>query len=427
MKRVLIIGGGGREHALAWKLRQEGHEIIAAPGNPGIAQLGRCVPSLDVKNHAAMADFVQQEQIDFTVVGPEAPLATGIVDHFRYRNLPIFGPSKAAAQIETSKTFCCKLLEDAGVPIPHTSYLDSFAHMKRTLSFVDNPERIVLKKSGLAAGKGAEVVRTNSDLVPALVRLEKIAGDDTFLVQYMEEGAEMSCFYLADGSDFVFAGTAQDYKPLYPGGSMTGGMGGFAPHPLLTSQLRLQADDMVRRILKKMAELGCPYTGVMYIQLMITSRGPVVIEINCRFGDPEAELLMPLLDCELLPLLMATANGTLRHHPEPRFKKQVSVGIVISSEGYPDEPQTGRIIRGFENYANPGDPECYANVFHAGTKIRDGELVTGGGRVLTVVGQAGSYKAAKDLATRAVELISFEGAYHRTDIADEAIAAEEAK
>lgn len=428
MSRVLIIGGGGREHALAWKLLQEGHEVCAAPGNPGIANSGATLaPALDIKSPKAVADYVELTGLDFTVVGPEAPLEAGIVDYFRERKLPIFGPTKAAARIETSKTFACKLLEAAGVPIPHTTYYESFAHMKKTLSFVDKPERIVLKKSGLAAGKGAEVVRTNADLEPALARLEKIAGDDSFLVQHMVEGTELSCFYPTDGSDAVFMGSAQDYKPIGEGntGPNTGGMGGFSPHYLWTHQLRLEVEErIVRPTIKQLAEIGCSYTGVLYFQLMLTAHGPVVIEINCRFGDPEAQLLMPLLDCELLPLLRATADGTLRRHPEPRFKRQVSVGVVVSSEGYPDEPKLGRQIFGFEHQENLYDPRCYAHVFYAGTKLVHGQLVTSGGRVFTVIGHDNNYREAKYKAMRAVGLISFEGAYHRTDIAKEAIAQE---
>lgn len=415
MQRVLIIGGGGREHAIAWKLHKEGHKIHAAPGNPGIALFAKCV-QLDVKNHREVAQYVKDNSIDFVVVGPEAPLADGIVDYFNGRDLPIFGPTKGASQIETSKEFCCLLLAEAGVPIPFTSYYQDFASMRQAVESSNG--RIVLKKSGLAAGKGAEVVRTKDDLPEALARLEKL-GEDLFLVQHMEEGPELSFFVLTDGDDFLFLGSAQDYKPLYPGGPNTGGMGGFSPHPILTAELKQQIEEtVVRPTIKALANYGCPYKGVMYFQLMITKRGPVVIEINCRFGDPEAQLLMPLLDCELLPLLQATTKFGFLRMFEAKFHQQVAVGIVMASEGYPDKPTTGCVIEGVEIVI---DASKWVHVFLAGTKAEGGRLLTAGGRVLVVVGLGHSYKHAKSAANEAVGLIKFEGEYHRNDIADEVI------
>ncbi|MBX4204879.1 MAG: phosphoribosylamine--glycine ligase [Candidatus Doudnabacteria bacterium] len=421
MQRVLIIGGGGREHAIAWKLHQEGHEIHAAPGNPGMALFARCV-ALDAKNHLSVVRYVKDNAIDFVVVGPEAPLGDGIVDTFNGLNLAIFGPTKAASRIETSKYWCCGLLEDARVSIPFTSYFASFASMREEVQGTHG--RIVIKKSGLAAGKGAEVIRMASDLPGALARLERLE-DDQYLVQEMEEGPELSFFVLTDGDDFLFGGSAQDYKPLHSGGPNTGGMGGFSPHPILTAELKTQIEEtIVRPTIKALANCGCPYKGVMYFQLMITKRGPVVIEINCRFGDPETQLLMPLLDCELLPLLQATTKFGFLRMFEAKFKPEVAVGIVMASEGYPDKPITGRAIIGLDLGPEHVGPNDYAHVFHAGTKLVDGQVVTSGGRVLTVVGTAPDYYTAKNVAMKAVSLIKFEGEYHREDIADEVIATE---
>ncbi|MEJ0021423.1 MAG: phosphoribosylamine--glycine ligase [Candidatus Doudnabacteria bacterium] len=422
--KILILGAGGREHSVGKKLAEEGHEIYAAPGNPGIAQIGRCVTELDVKDHKAVIDYVKSNGIGFTFVGPEAPLDAGIVDDFERFGLPIFGPTKMAAQIETSKEFCCTLLEAANVPIPATLYYNNFAAMEQSVA--GSSGGIVLKKSGLAAGKGAEVVRNSTDLIPALTRLKKL-GDGSFLVQTMEEGPELSYFVLTDGTDFVFLGSAQDYKPLYPGGPNTGGMGGFAPHPILTSELQKTIDEtVVRPTIKALAEVSRPYKGVLYIQLMITKRGPVVIEINCRFGDPEAQLIMPLLNCELLPLLQATTKSGFLRMMEAKFKPWVSVGIVMASEGYPDDPKTGRFITGLDREPGPNDPNHYAYVYHAGTKMVEDQLVTSGGRVLTVVGTDSEYEMAKNMAMMAVSLIWFEGEQYRPDVGNEAIAAQAA-
>ncbi len=416
--RILILGGGGREHAIAWKLHKEGHEIHAAPGNPGIALFGKCVP-LDVKNHRKVVQYVDDNSIDFTVVGPEEPLADGIVNHFNRFELPIFGPTKEAAQIETSKAFTTQLLQKIKVPIPKTEIYGSFDMMQVAAGFLFNQgQEFVIKKSGLAAGKGAELVRRGANLPETLARLAKLGKDDLFLIQELVEGPELSFFVLTDGDDFLFLGSAQDYKPLHPGGPNTGGMGGFSPHPILTDELKHQIEEtVVRPTIRALAKYGCPYKGVMYFQLMITKRGPVVIEINCRFGDPEAQLLMPLLACELLPLLQATTMTGILKKLVVKRKPWVSVGIVMASEGYPDKPIIGREITGLS-------AEHFAYVFHAGTKKEDHRVVTSGGRVLTVVGFGQDYEYAKNAASVAVGMIKFEGEYHRTDIGDEAIAAQ---
>ncbi|MGE5297779.1 MAG: phosphoribosylamine--glycine ligase [Acidobacteriaceae bacterium] len=415
--RVLILGGGGREHAIAWKLRQEGHEIFAIPGNPGIAEVGTCLGgAILLKDNVALASVAVVANIDFTIVGPEAPLANGIVDHFNKHRLPVFGPTKAAAEIETSKEFCCHLLESAGVAIPKTTYFQSFGAMKGTASAMKPP--FVIKKSGLASGKGAEVIKSGEDFLPAMARLEKLEAEETWLIQRMAVGPEMSYFVLTDGEDFAFLGSAQDYKPLYRGGPNTGGMGGFSPHPLLTSELKQTIDDqIVEPTIRTMAGIGRQYKGVLYFQLMITDKGPVVIEINCRFGDPETQLMMPLFDFKLLPLLIATTKAGSLQKLGKRWpvSKDKTVGIVMSSRGYPGTPETGSMILGL-----PEEAEEYL-VFQAGTEFRDNVLVNSGGRVLTAVGKGETYVSAKVRALEAVRGISFIGAYYRDDIADEVI------
>ena len=416
--KVLLLGSGGREHAIQWKLTTEGHEVVSSPGNPGIAEHSRIV-TLDIDNHTEVSNFVRAEHIEFTVVGPEAPLAAGIADHFNRLGLPIFGPTKAAAEIETSKSYCCQLLHEAGVPIPLTHYYPDFASMKSAVTHSEGG--IVLKKSGLAAGKGAEVVRTRAGLAESLTRLEKL-NDGPYLVQNMEEGPELSYFALTDGEDFLFLGSAQDYKPLFAGGPNTGGMGGFSPHPILTPGLRIQIENqIVKPTIRELAKDGRPYRGILYFQLMITAKGPVVIEINCRFGDPETQLLMPLLDCELLRLLKLTTMSGFIKKVQAKFKPGVSVGIVMASENYPDTPKTGRIISGLDTKPGPPQADLFTHVFHAGTKRVDGQLITSGGRVVTVVGTHDNYKNAKSSAIQALSQIQFEGQYHRTDIANEVI------
>ena len=422
--KILTIGGGGREDAINWKLLGEGHQVLSASGNPGMEKRGvTLIPNLNVKDFKAVADYVEGLGVGFTIVGPEAPLEAGIVDYFNERGLPIFGPTKSAARIETSKSWCCQLLgkREVDVPIPFTDYFANFAAMRNTLVYDEKRAGVVLKKVGLAAGKGVELVKTKGELDHALARLERLVrelGDDEFLVQNMEEGPELSAFYLTDGADFAFLGSAQDYKPLYKGGPNTGGMGGFSPHPLFTSDLRAQVEEeIVAPTIKGLAAAGCPYRGVLYFQLMITQRGPVVIEINCRFGDPEAQLLMPLLDCDLLPYLQATTlNGVLGRLAPVKFNEAVTVGIVMASEGYPDKPIIGRPITVDANL----DESVLE--FDAGTKLDEpGNLVTSGGRVRTIVGVWSEYLQAKSLALRRAGQTHFQGAQYRDDIADEVL------
>ncbi len=420
--KVLFLGSGGREDAIHWKLASEGHEMFAAPGNPGTASRGKNV-QLDINDPQAVADYVVAAGIEFTVVGPEAPLAAGIVDHFNSRNLSIFGPTKEAARLtEISKADCCGLLQAADVPIPTTFVFPNYEEMVNQVVGMTLP--LVIKYDGLAAGKGVRVVTTLRELKEAwdFFRTFKNA---PYLVQELVQGTEVSCFYYVDGTDFLYGGSAQDYKRQLDGnkGPNTGGMGGFSPHPSIDDLTRGVIEDLiVRPTIKKLSEIGTPYRGVMYFQLMLTKDGPVVIEINCRFGDPEAELLMPLLDCELLPIMLATTKDGELRKLTVKFKPGVSVGIVLASEGYPGEPHDNKLITMDPYYLLGSDRDRRVTVFQAGTKINEQqELRTKGGRVLTVVGRMPTYRQAKALALQGAREISFEGKQFRTDIADEVI------
>lgn len=418
-KKVLILGGDARAHALAWRLWREGHEIHAAPGNPGIQRFGTCVP-IDPMEFEKLAEYVESNGIDLTVVGPEAPLAAGIVDFFSERHLAIVGPTQAAARIETSKGWCSELLASAGVPIPTTWKYPDFTAMEEAAWRKQCP--MVTKMDGLAAGKGVEVVRTEAELPKALTRLKQLDQGGRFLIQQMVTGPELSFFVVTDGEDYQFLGSAQDYKPLYPGGPNTGGMGGFSPHPVLTPALQAEIErTIVAPTIAALAADGCPFRGFLYFQLMLTERGPVVIEINCRFGDPEAELIMPRLDCKLFPLLLAaTGHGPALAECEVKFRPEVSVGLVLASEGYPDKPLVGRPIT-----LLPYDPALGVDsyLFHAGTKWgTNGQLETSGGRVMTAVGLGTDYTVAKRAALELIEAVRFNGRHYRTDIADEVIA-----
>ena len=420
--KVLVLGSGGREDAIHYTLFNEGHEMFAAPGNPGTASRGKNV-QLDINDPQAVAAYVVAVGIELTIVGPEAPLAAGIVDCFNSRNLPIFGPRKEAARFtEISKQACCELLTAADVPIPRTEYYGSFAEMAELISH--NLLPFVIKFDGLASGKGVRLVGTRKELRAALEFFAKFK-PGPYLVQELVEGTEASCFYYVDGTDFLYGGSAQDYKRQLDGnhGPNTGGMGGFALHPAIDPLTRRVIEDMiVRPTIKKLSEIGCPYRGVMYFQLMLTRNGPVVIEINCRFGDPEAQLLMPLLDCELLPLLLATTKDGELRKLTVKFKPEVSVGIVLASEGYPGEPRDNKLITMDPHYLLGSDRDRRVTVFQAGTKVNEQhELRTKGGRVLTVVGRMPTYQQAKQLALQGAREISFEGKQFRTDIADEVI------
>jgi phosphoribosylamine---glycine ligase len=416
--KVLIVGGGAREHALAWKIRQDDPNIdlLAAPGNPGIASLGRCVP-VGVGKLEELASLAENERVDLTVVGPEGPLESGIVDLFRSRGLPIFGPTRAAARLETSKRFAKELMNRAAVPTARAAHFRDSSRAKRALGEFGIP--VVIKASGLAAGKGVIIAQSIAEAEAAIdAMLEDLvfgdAGGEILIEEFME-GEELSLFAVSDGERALPLITAQDHKRLLDGdfGPNTGGMGAYAPTSIATPELERQVmREIIDPTLAAMRAQDAPFTGLLYAGLMLTEEGPKVVEFNCRFGDPETEALMPLMDSSLLELLAAVgAGGSLTRSRVPDWKPLSAVTTVVAAEGYPEKPRTGDVIE-------LPDVPAGVNIFHAGTaRNSSGELVTAGGRVLAVTAVAEQLSDAAEQSRAVAEAVSFKGKQLRGDIA----------
>lgn len=418
--RILLIGGGGREHALAWKLAQSDkvEKIFAAPGNPGIAMLKKC-SCIDLKldDLEKVADYAEEESIDLTVVGPEATLVAGIADVFKRRGLPVFGPSKAAAQLEGSKAFSKELMAKYNIP---TAFFKICEDMETAKAYVkEKGAPIVVKADGLAAGKGVVVAMTEEE---ALEAIEEMMGDHKFgnagarvvLEEYME-GEEASLLAFTDGKTVVPMLAAQDHKRIFDNdqGPNTGGMGTYAPAPVMTDILRLKATERILKpIVAAMAKEGTPYQGCLYAGLMIKDDVIKVVEFNCRFGDPETQVVLPLLESDLAEIMLACATGTL-DQADVAWSDKAAVCVVMASGGYPESYETGKVITGLAE----ADAQENTVVFHAGTKNAAGSIVTAGGRVLGVTAVDDNIRAARDRAYAAVENIKFDGAFYRKDIA----------
>jgi phosphoribosylamine---glycine ligase len=398
--KVLLVGSGGREHALAWRLAQDPglEELHAAPGNPGIARLGRCHP-VHAEDGEGLLALCRALQIDLAVIGPEAPLVAGVGDLLRHAGIAVFGPSGAAARIEGSKRFAKDVLLAAGVPTAET------------LAAARAP--CVLKADGLAAGKGVFVCRTEPELDAGLSAVAAIAGEH--LVEELLEGREVSLFALADGSRALPLPPAQDFKRLEDGdrGPNTGGMGSFSPAPGLTAGKASELVELVHRpVLEELSRRGAPFVGLLYAGLMLTAEGPRVLEFNCRFGDPETQSILPLLEGDLLAALAAAAAGDLSG-VELGVSTEAAVTVTLAAGGYPAAGDRGSAIGGIDEAEATG-----ALVFHAGTALGDGGVVTNGGRVLNVTATGPTFAAARARAYAGVERISFAGARYRTDIAE---------
>jgi len=422
MTDVLLVGGGGREHALAWKLAQSPGlgRMIAAPGNPGIAAHARCVPVKDTAIDDLVA-LAQQERPDLVVVGPEVPLALGLADRMRAAGFAVFGGSAAAARLESSKAFAKELMARHRIP---TARFGTFREAVAARAFCrELGAPLVVKADGLAAGKGVLICRSLGEADAALAHcLEARAFGDSGLTVVVEEflrGEEASFFALSDGTTALPLAAAQDHKTVWDGdrGPNTGGMGAYSPAPVMDAAMEARVmAEIVRPTIAAMAAEGAPYTGVLFVGLMITREGPKVIEFNCRFGDPECQALLPRLQEDLLALLLAAATGK-GLPPTLAWSPRASVCVVMTSAGYPGRYDTGTAITGLEAAGALPD----VTVFHAGTARAGGGLVTAGGRVLGVQALGDDVAAAIRTAYAAVERIRFDGAHYRRDIGHHAL------
>ena len=415
--KVLIVGGGGREHALAWKLRRDdpNAELIAAPGNPGIEAVARCIP-ISADKLEPLAELAEKLRVDFTLVGPEIPLEAGIVNLFQSRGLPIFGPTREAARIETSKRFAKELMSGAGVPTARATNHSDPQEAKLALSEFTAP--VVIKASGLAAGKGVIIAQSAAEAERAIDamlndRVFGAAGREILLEEFME-GEELSLFAITDGEHALPLLAAQDHKRLLDGdfGPNTGGMGAYAPTSIATPDVVRQVmREIIQPTLAAMRKQGCPFKGLLYAGLMLTEDGPRVVEFNCRFGDPETQALVPLMESSLLELVAAVAGGgSLARSRAPEWRPLSAVTTVIAAEGYPEKPRIGDVI-----HLPP--PETGIEIFHAGTaRNPGGELVTAGGRVLAITAVAPDLVEAADKSREFAERASFKGKQLRRDI-----------
>jgi len=414
--KVLVIGGGGREHALAWKLAQceRVQTVYVAPGNGGTAA-DPALRNVPITAPAALADFATAEKVALTVVGPEAPLAAGVVDLFRTRGLRIFGPTQAAARLESSKAYAKAFMQRHGIP---TALYASFTDAAAAHAHVDqHGAPIVVKADGLAAGKGVVVAMEPAEAHAAIDHMLQGAGARVVIEDFMV-GEEASFIVLCDGSHVVSLATSQDHKRIFDGdqGPNTGGMGAYSPAPVVTPNVHARVmQEIILPTVAGMARDGAPYTGFLYAGLMIDAQGrPRTVEFNCRLGDPEAQVILMRLKSDLFEVLMRATEGAL-DQVELHWDRRVALGVVMAAHGYPAAPRTGDAITGLP----AGNAEL--QVFHAGTALDDGRLLSSGGRVLCVTALGESVRLAQQRALDAVRGIHFEGAQWRSDIGHRAI------
>ncbi len=423
--RILVLGSGAREHALAWKFQQEPSVdyLVCAPGNPGVPGI---VAPLDPLDTDAVVRFVADHRIDLTVVGPEAPLGRGLADRLGAEGRRVFGPTRAAAQLETSKAFAKDFMHRHAVPTARYRVCATADDAIAAIRSGEFGDALVVKADGLAGGKGVVVApdRATAEYAVRSAMIDRSFGDAGARVVLEEQlqGPEVSFFVIADGDDYVPLLSAQDHKRIFDNdlGPNTGGMGAFSPSPLMDGALQdLVERDIVRPVLRGMSAEGTPFRGFLYCGLMLTPDGPKVIEFNVRFGDPEAQVVLPLIDQPLAPLLLAAAEGRLSSLGAlAPSRPRVSVGVVLAAHGYPGDVRSGDVITGLDDVAR----DCPdAIVFYAGVKARGQELVTAGGRVLTVVAAAPSFDIAIARAYEAASKIHFDGMQYRRDIGQKAL------
>jgi phosphoribosylamine--glycine ligase len=420
--KVLLIGSGGREHALAWKLRQSPRitNLYCAPGNGGISQEAECIP-VDLKSVRSIVDLAKKLSPDVTVVGPELPLQLGIVDEFNQRGWPIFGPTRAAAQLETSKSFAKEFMQRRRIPTSHYAICDSLDEVKEALGRFGSP--LVVKADGLAAGKGVVICRTKEEAGAAASEMltGKMVGEAGARVVIEEclQGDEISFLVLSDGERVAPLVAAQDHKRVGDGdtGPNTGGMGAYSTSALLDEQMtNWLLQHIARPVVEGMKAEGAEYKGILYCGLMMTAKGPMVLEFNCRFGDPETQPILMRLDSDLLEAVEASIEGRVSSG-DFRWSQDATACVVMASGGYPGTFEVGKKITGIDE----ADRLDGVKVFHAGTSVRDGAFYTSGGRVLGVTGRAETLAAAVERAYEAVRRIKFEGAHYRRDIAARAL------
>lgn len=419
--KILVLGSGAREHAIILALRAEQaeHELIVAPGNAGMAQDATPV-TLDMLDGAAVTAFANEHAVDLVVVGPEAPLVAGVADVLRAHGVPVFGPGKAAAQLEGSKSFAKRIMDAAGVPTGRAVRATTVAEVEAAFDELGAPH--VVKADGLAAGKGVVVT---SDRAEALAHAEQYLPSGPVLIEEFLSGPEVSLFFLSDGDTVRALSPAQDFKRAFDGdeGPNTGGMGAYSPLPWLADRFGSEkafVDEVTRDValpvIRQLDGEGTPFIGLLYAGLILTPAGVRVIEFNARFGDPETQIVLPRLVTPLSELLFAAASGTLEDQPDPVFSDDVAITVVLASEGYPEAPQTGRPIEGLADAAAIEG----IRLVHAATASPDapgGSLVATGGRVLNVVAVASDFRTARERAYQAIGRITLEGSHFRTDIA----------
>ncbi len=415
--KIVLIGNGGREHALAWKLSQSPlvEEIIAIPGSAGMQEVAESLPVIWTSAQE-LAEIIVTQSPDLVVVGPEAPLAAGIADELEWRNIPVFGPTKAAARIESSKAFAKELFAKYHIP---TADFQTFTDLKKAIAYLKKLSApYVIKADGLAAGKGVVIAETEEEAVKALRRMLESkgfgkAGSQVVIEEYLV-GEEASLLAFVDGETIVPMIAAQDHKRIYDHdrGPNTGGMGAFAPAPVLKPEwYEMAVEQILRPTAKALVAEGSPFRGILYAGLMLTEGGPKVIEFNCRFGDPETQVLLPLLETDFAEVMLATVEGRLAE-VTLQWKPASAICVVAASFGYPEHAYTGDSISGLEKAAEK------ALVFHAGTRCADGVFSTAGGRVLNIVAVQPTLAEAKEVAYQAMKEIQFDGMQYRMDIAD---------
>ncbi len=413
---VLLIGSGGREHALAWGMAKSPKlgQLFIAPGNPGTAELGENV-SLDVSNHEAVAEFIKENEIQLTVVGPEKPLVEGIADFLEEKGHSVFGPGRIAAMLEGSKEFAKNFMKRHNIP---TAGYEVFSQdeFDKAARYIEEQDRfpVVLKADGLAAGKGVLIPENQDEALAALEDLQTGSLSEAasrLVVEEFMPGEEASVFAICDGNSFKVVGNAQDHKRVGEGdtGLNTGGMGAYSPAPIVTDKLLEKVEkQIIKPTVDGMKAEGNPYIGFLYVGLMITPDGPKVVEYNCRFGDPECQVIIPRMESDLLEAILACINGNLVE-AEIEFDNQYRCTVVLASGGYPKDYEKGKRITGLDKVKQ-------GLVFHAGTKMEEGKLVTNGGRVLNIVGSGSTLKEAINQSYSEIQKIHFDKAFYRSDI-----------